>query len=484
MDRTFIPEVIGTLSPEEQKEFGLFLQSPFFNRGKFRDAIPVLFRILQENAANTDIKKPDKRTIYARLYPELPWVEGKLDKVLVDLKKLLQLFLQIQGYLKAENDFQRQLDLIKTLRVRGLTARSEDFLSKLHHEHGQNKQHNSTFAMQAFLLEEEQYFQATYSNQIKGDLNIPDALFNLDVFFHAKRLDLLNHFLMQQKLTGAESPQPVIQALNQGPAPAQYAAVSTSLLIANKIFELLHLKQISPDHYSEILSLLRQHEQSIGPETLKEFYTYLRNFCSFLVLNDPDSAFTETLHLLHRDNLTRGYLFGDEEQRLPRGTFLNIVIIALKVRAIEWLEQFLETYKFRIIGDNESLDLYRVGVANFLFAKGKFSETLHYIPAFSPYVDYHLMARRLELKIYYETESDLLTYKLNAFKMYISRASKKFLSDTMRRWYLNFANFLNQIIFSQPGDKKRIARLRQRIKQEKWTPDRDWLLEKLDRMSS
>lgn len=462
----------------------MFLQSPFFNRGKFRDAIPVLYRILLENAVNTDTHKPDKHAIYARLYPNAPWVEGKLDKVLVDLKKLLQLFLQIQGYLKEGNDFQRQLDLIKILRARGLSARSEGLLSKLNHDHGQNRQRNSTFAMQSFLLEEEQYFQATLNNQIKGDLNIPRVLFNLEIFFHSKRLDLLNHFLMQQKLTGIESPEPVIRALEQGLAPEQYLAVSPSLLIANKIFDLLNLKLITPDHYNEILSLLRQHEPSIEPETLREFYTYLRNFCSILVLNDPDSEFTETLHLLHRDNLEREYLFGDEERRLPRGTFLNIVIIALKVKQLEWLEQFLDAYKRRIIGDNDTLDLYRLGMATYLFALNKFDEALDHIPAFSPYVDYHLMARRLELKIYFETESDLLTYKLNAFKMYISRASKKFLSDAMRRWYLNFANFLNQIIYSQPGNKKRVARLRQRIKQEKWMPDRDWLLEKVDRMRS
>lgn len=482
MERTFIPELVGTLNREEQKEMQLFLDSPFFNRGKYREILPLLFQLILQQVSEPGKPRIDKQAIYARLFPGKPWVEGKLDKALVDLKKLLQLFLQIQGYLKDDHDFLRQLDLIKILRLRNLNTRSQGLLDKLRAEQELLTQRNAEYFLQSFLVEEEQYFHATYSNQIKDDLNIPPALSSLDAFFHFKRLDLLNHFLMQQKLTGIASPPPVIEALAMGPAPERHLSGSCSLLIADKIFELLRIKEIAPYHYQEVLDLLRQHESFIAPETLREFYTYLRNFCSFLVLNYPDSEFSNTLHHLHRDNLERGYLFGDEDQRLPRGTFLNIIVIAIKAKQFDWLQQFLDSYRFRIIGDNETHDFYRVGMANFLFAQHRYAEALDLIPPASPYADYQLFARWLELKILYETDSELLLYKLNAFKMYISRASKKFLSNALRRRYLNFANFLSQIIFSQPGDKKRISRLRQRIRQEKWVPDREWLLEKVQHL--
>lgn len=483
MERTYIPDLLRTLTPEEQKEMELFLSSPYFNRGKYREAVPRLFQLMLREVSG-DAMAQSRKDIYAQIFSGMPWVEGKLDKVLVDLKKLIQTFLQVQSYLRIDEASKRQLDMSKILRVRGLTTRSGMVLDKMRREQDKKLWRNSDYFLESFLLEEERYHQAAYSNQMKGDLNIPQTLLNLDVFFHFKRLELLNYFLLQQKLTGIEMSEPILRALNQSRIPEDYLHISAALLILNKIFDLLRLKQITPSQYQEILLLLQQNEVAIDPEQLKEFYTYLRNFCTMLVMANPDSEFSETLHLLHRNNLERGYLFGDSENKLLRSTFLNIVVIALKVRQFEWLHLFLEEYKFRIIGDNETFDLYRSGMANYLFALKKYAQSLDFIPASSHYVDYHLLGRRLELKIYYETESDLLIYKLNAFKMYISRASKKFLSDALRRRHLNFANFLSQVIFSKPGDKNRVERLRQRIEKEKWVADREWLLEKVQQLSA
>ncbi len=88
------------------------------------------------------------------------------------------------------------------------------------------------------------------------------------------------------------------------------------------------------------------------------------------------------------------------------------------------------------------------------------------------------MARRLELKIYYELQSELLPSKIDAFKMYISRAGNKTFSPNLSELFTNFGNFVLQLSQSLPGDKKRSEQLISRIEAKKLVGERGWLLEK------
>jgi hypothetical protein len=93
-------------------------------------------------------------------------------------------------------------------------------------------------------------------------------------------------------------------------------------------------------------------------------------------------------------------------------------------------------------------------------------------------VDYQLLGKRLELKAYYELRSELLTYKLDAFKMFLSRTSKNLLSEAQRQTNMEFANLLHQLIVSSPGDLKRSEVLVARAQERKQAIEWRWLLEK------
>ena len=117
-------------------------------------------------------------------------------------------------------------------------------------------------------------------------------------------------------------------------------------------------------------------------------------------------------------------------------------------------------------------------VAQYLFAVGHYSECLDHIPATSPFVDYLLLGKRLEIKALYELQSNLFSYKLDAFKMFLSRTSQKLLTDTQRQTHMDFVNFLNQIIASIPGDQNRAERVIRRLKEKKHVNEWRWLLTK------
>lgn len=147
------------------------------------------------------------------------------------------------------------------------------------------------------------------------------------------------------------------------------------------------------------------------------------------------------LHELYKDNLVRGYLH--YEGKLHPSRYIAVSSHAIRVKDFDWALEFIEKYKNELIGENETRDIYRMNLANYLFAVGRFDECLDNIPSSSPFLDYMLKGKRLELKALYELRSDLLSYKLDAFKMFLSRTSQKLLSEQQRRIHGDFANFLN-----------------------------------------
>ncbi|MBX2927975.1 MAG: hypothetical protein KF852_09085 [Saprospiraceae bacterium] len=226
----------------------------------------------------------------------------------------------------------------------------------------------------------------------------------------------------------------------------------------------------------EIFDHLQENEHRIDPVSRQNFYAYLRNLCTILV-QMGDASFVELLHQIQRDNLRKGYLFVDG--KLTPSAYLNIVRTAVRVGRQEWALEFIEAYKAYLFNEEAKHDYAGLTKAECLFSLKRYEEALEALPATFTDTLYLTHCRRLELKIYYELGSDLLPYKLDAYKMFVSRASKKVLSDTLREFEGNFANLLLQIMQCPPRHRAKKEKITERIKEKKSIADREWLLEKI-----
>ncbi|MCK6694264.1 MAG: hypothetical protein L6Q97_19445 [Thermoanaerobaculia bacterium] len=478
MKSSFVFELIRLLSAEERQELELFVASPYFNRGKSAGELAALLHLILNALNQTEALPPEKKELYQKIFPGTPWVEGKLDKLLVELKKLLRTFLLTRQYFQADNEFQAELDWGKVLRGKGLESHYQRSLEQLKPAGSAGQWKTAPHYLRRLQLEHAIHEQQSYDNRKKGDLNIPAVLHNLDMFYHLYRLEHLNYFLLQCKMTNLDISDDIALALRESPLPERYLEESSYLLIQYKIFCLLQSPNPSLAEFEALNDLLKRHEPFLEKNMLEQYYAYLRNICVILIASGAEDLYP-ILHQIQRDNLERGILYLEGKQgRLSPSAVLNLVTNGLIVRNYGWVAEFLESHKDRILGDNATQDLYRTNMACYLFAVGKFEEALDYIPQVSPYVDYHLMARRLELRIYYELNSDLLPYKIDAFRMYLSRSSHKFLSPALRERNGDFANLLFQLSHVQPGNPERARRVLRRIEQNKGVSERKWLLEK------
>ena len=155
--------------------------------------------------------------------------------------------------------------------------------------------------------------------------------------------------------------------------------------------------------------------------------------------------------------------------------------MALRLKQFDWVEQFIEEHKDRLLGADNPEEVYRFNKANLHFHQQNFDRALDLLSARYSDIYYELAARRLEIKIFYEIRSPLLDSKTEAFKVFGFRQAKRKLPDTPKIGNNNFIDLLRQMTNPATlGNQPRIEKLRKRLKEKQIIAERDWLAEKLN----
>lgn len=475
MEKSYLFEVLSSLSTDERSELLRFIKLEYTEHKKTEQSVQRLLQYLIGVLEGEGFVL-EKEQVYHAVFPGQATVDGKLEKCMVEANRQLRHYL-LYRYLVADGrELDRQHAWVKILESRGLPDWRQQNLQKLQKMIAQAEAQKADDYYDRFRCDFLLHQHEAAYNRLKGDLHVPQALQSLRTFYLLKQLELLNAYLLQKKVTKLPEDTGTEALLDTFSIQDEALQESPVLLIAYKIFLLLKHDTPSLEQFRELSDLLRTHERSVAPDLLKEYYTYLRNSCAFLI-NAGATHLMEELHQLQRDNLGRGYLY-HEGDKISASAYISVATTALKSGNVHWAYDFIEAHRGRIIGDNEQQDLYRLNMANCLFALQQYDKALDLLPPVFDYLNYTLLGKRLELKILYELESDLLSYKANAFKIFISRASQKFMPDTLRVPNGEFINLLLQLIGSQPGNKQRSERLTQRIKAKPMSAEKEWLLEK------
>lgn len=479
MEQSYLIQVIRTLNKEEMSQIREFTGLTFVNNGKMKASVLPLLELCFAHAWDEDAAALDKERIYFTLFQEKALIKGKLEKLMVEAHKIVRAYLLSKKYFREENEFFQSLDYSVILRARGLHDRYRQLLSKLEKNQDDSVIRDTSYYFKQFLLEDAIHDAESLTNHIKGNLNVPNVLFSLELYYHIHALSRVNTFLLQQKIANLEIPPIIDKLIREIEIPEKFVTDAPVLQINLEIFKLLTAEVVPTSSVRDFFDLLVKHEAKFSPDDLRIFYTYLRNIGVIVAnLNYDNEAIRYTLFDLYKDNLKRGYFY--YEGGLPANAFLAVSLAAAIVKQFDWLRAFIESEKNNIIDDNDTKDFYRLGKAIYLFGIGKYEECLEIIPPTSPSIDYLLNGKRLELRALYEMQSDLFPYKLDAFKMFMSRTSQKLFTDKLRLQNVNFVNILTQIMNSTPGDVKRSELLVKRIHEKKQSADWRWLLQKAE----
>ena len=200
MEQSQLIELLRTLQPEEREQVMQFATLSFVNNGKLKAQVIPLLKICLNYLSSENHEELGSNETFEVLFPGQAFVEGKLEKLRVEAHKVVRIFLTMKHYLRAENEFQQVLDFSEEMRNRGLITRFQKSLSKLQRLQEETVWKNETFFHRQFILEYKKHQEESLHNRVKGDLNIPNVFYALELHGQLNRLALLNRLLLQQKV--------------------------------------------------------------------------------------------------------------------------------------------------------------------------------------------------------------------------------------------------------------------------------------------
>lgn len=466
-------EVLRTLTRDEFDSFIEFVPWALHKQPSKRNEAIKLLNIIVEYYPEFDHSLLTKEKIFNKMFPGKPFVELKIDKIMVNLTKCLRMHFLTLRYQDPKNEFNHHLEICQFYKEKGLSARYQQSFRQLETYFNEHNLLSLEHAYKRFQIEYEKLDWFSITNDHKTDINLGNTLIELQQFTEVNTLDLLIRYALQLRIVKFDTPSPI------------QAFIDTLFNQTNKIndplhhtyreiFNIFYAPKVTHQDFESCLNLIRANEKVFDYDTLYTFHVYLRNLCTLLI-NQGDRVFSHTLFELQKQSIDAGFHF--YKGKISPSSFVSAVITALTVQKVEWTQHFIETYKNKIIGETVDKVYTRFCWAHFLYHNGQFEEVLDFLPQNLKEISYVLIARRLEIKAFYEFDLEVAIFKTEAFRTYVSRLPNRNFPAVTISYNANFARFLFQILQMPLGVKERACKIIERIAERRFVSDREWLYE-------
>ncbi len=468
MQNTQLYRALQTLTATERRGLERFVQSPFFNRSDK----PVLLLAYLETCLSPK-QEPSAEKAFEKTFLKQTYDDAKMRLVSSTLLALLEKYLV---YLENEGDESlNHLCLAAAWRKRGLAKPFRAALRDARKQQEKQPWRHAGFYADQTDLEWEQY-QFDSSERRTGKLNLQAVSDNADVAFCARKLQLACLALSHQMVYQAD------YKLNLLDAALDFAARHLHIPVLGLYYHCYRFLSETGDAESDFQAfnaLLREHSNTLPPDEQRTLYLLAINF-GIRKINTAGASWPRDTLTLYQNALERGLLL--ENGRLSRFAFNNMVAIALRLGELVWAETFIINHKQQLERNyretTASLNLARVA-----YARRDLATALQNLQ-FADYKDLinNLIAKTLQLKIYYETgEYTLLESHLGSMKNYIRRHTT---IGYHRSNYSRIVYFTEKLMALNFRDEKALEELRKKILEEPLLSEKEWILSQLLRVDN
>ncbi len=439
-----------------------------------------LYDLIEEHNANEEHPALDKAAVFQQFFPDRQFKEkakGPLDSLMTELFRLVRRFLVQLSMEREHGEVYEHLVIARFYRENAFEERFWQTMSLLRKIQLEKEERDTQFFFDQFKIEEEELsFRGLY-NSFEDDANLNAVQKNLDVYYSTLKLQFSCALEYQLEYAQIErtDPDPLLQTVlnlsgKDGPLDVPVNR------IYRMVFEMIknHSQEAAVEDFD---GLLDQFESQILPDKYKDLRAYQRYFRNKMYRRSGDDFSLHQAFELYEQHLEKGYFYVGNAITVT--AFYNLIIFAIKLRKFSWVKKFLDTHPpSRICGTRYPVEVYNLRVADYYFALEKYQEaenTLTYRLFENPTLG--LLADLLLVKIYYETQNDLLETRMKALDQKIRRTK---LAQNEKERYLNFLRKLDKIVKYgyQPKSPKK-DKLISEIKSIEHIVAREWLLEKL-----
>jgi len=439
-----------------------YLKDPNFNK---HNKVIELFHYLCVNLNNKD--QLIKEIVFVRLYPHEKFQDSKLRHIMSYLLKKVEEF----GYLQIE-----KRDFYDTMFRQLSFYDSRSFVKGFDEVASVIEKIDKSRDVQTNQENYSQYniYSLLYNNALKSkrtEIELLGALnSSLDKFFVLSKLKVACSVLNQQTIFN--------QTINNAFFKEIIEYTRKSYLSDPMISLYYYLYVLMQDgqvlNYQLARDLFQRCIIIQNKEEIKDALLLLINYC-IKQINQGDKTFEKEVLEYYKIGISNEILL--ENKKLSPFTYGNAVNISIKKGELEWVNFFIEKYRFSL--DTElAEDYYSLNKSKLLFAEKKYEEALEFINR-SLIQDLlsQLQLRVIQIKIFIELdEYQLAASFIDNLKQMLKR--KNILSYHKEN-FKKIAKYILKVIQLAPYSKIEKEKLKQEILQQKVLSEKGWLLEKL-----
>lgn len=473
MQQSRLTKYLEALSPRDRDRFRQFVYSPYFNQhGKTQELLDLILQKTGKGAS------PDRKVLFAGLFPGEAFEEQKLHNLMAGLMKLYHRFLAVEFFqkepfteevytLEGANE-QRQFDVL-TNRARQLEKQLESYPFRDTHFH-----------LASFRLNQLLGFYITENISRTFSPNMQQMMNQFDYYYLALKLkyccDLTVNMMVMNTHYDFSFLDDLLRIIRDNwEIYGQQPMIELNYTILMSIRE-----EDNPGHYLHLKEIMAG-KNLLAPPEQAYLYHFANNYC-IRQINLGKSQYQQELFQLYQQGLRSGHLFVNG--MLSEWNYKNIVTLGCKLKEFEWTHNFIEEYKHKL-PPNQQENAYKFNLATYFHSKHMYRETLSTLlhVQFTD-VKYHLNTNFLLLRTYYAMhDTEALLGLIDTFRIYVIR-NRKMTTDE-KRSYINFLRFAKKLVllrhqegaFSKKVLRERLTSLAQQIEQTENVINSYWLLE-------
>ena len=476
MFKSALIETVKTFNREDVKEFGLFIQSPFFNTNQ---SVIKLYEQIRKLYPQFNEKSSDKKILFEKAFGKIRYDDSFLRMTVFRLMELAKEFLIHKNLQR--NYLTKETLLLDELGFRELNTLMLKSVYSLDNKIEKQKVKEAETYYTKFRLE---YYKnevkaqdtkmITYKDALDKDLMLEQE--SLNIFFFISSLKFFQYFLNQKNFVVNTGGYPDFmnhimdflkqksEYLNVPVLKVYYYIVLMLITKDDKYF--FELKKILFDNKDDIsyhekfnlIVTLRNYAQRKHSDGNEEYKTYMIDLLKFSIEQNIISP------LPHRQDMS--------EIR-----FMNIVWAGIRSNELDWLEKFINEFIDRIEPDKKQYVLAYAN-AGVEFERKNFAGALEILGKSGPVknVYYKAAIKQLTLMIYYELKwfaqsTDLL----DAYSHFIR--TDKLLPEMHITKCNEFINYYNRLLKINDNKGKNNFEISELISDLRST-SQDWLLTK------
>lgn len=451
------------------------MYSPYFNKDKKVQALfDFIYKYAPENFGH---KKFNAQNAHQYVYTNTLYNNTVLIKLQSRLLKVVELFIHYDIESKHLSDI--EISLMKFYRRNDLASHFKNAYSHIQKKQHDNPYRNADYYYRQLMIEHEyDLFQSSKFENSSGEMNLWQRSKMLDVFYLAKKLNVLCLMYNRKRITNVEYSMVFRDEILGFLPKSDYVKLPVIALLHQA---LLLLKDTDdPTHYHNLKKLILQHGKQLSNMELRTLYTYLENTSRNFFKNRHE--YLNELFKLYKTQLSNKILY--IEGFLLPAVFKNIVTVALKLNQLDWVSDFLDKNQDKIALEYENQeDIYSYCLAQLYFKQKKFDQVLELLNTIVFKDIYTKMdIRRLLLLVYYEKKFDI-TFEgmINSFRKFLNK-NQLHISPVHIEANRSFVNICNKIYNGLKKDHKKLNIIKKQIDQTGILPEKEWLLEKLEEL--